>query len=122
MKQKTVLFILLIMSVVAIKAEGFYYYFKGERIDLTLDRSCLNIIVDQQVEKAQTFQSAFSQLIPDEGQDVRLNPSMQKLRFKTLPNETDYEHAVSELKKNEHIKHVFPFLKKNDAYQLKSMG
>ena len=113
------------MSVVTIKAEDFYYYFKGERIDLTLDRSCLNIIVDQKAEKAQTLQSlqsAFSQLIPDKSQDVRLKPSMQKLRFKTLPNGTDYEHAISELKKNEQIKHVFPFFKKNDAYQLKSMG
>jgi len=84
------------------------YYYKGEKIPLTVDRSYVNVIADEDFIKSSRSNQLFQSFNLERDESVPVQ-EMVKLKFKTAPEMTEYTRVVESLRKNENIKKVFPF-------------
>ena len=104
MKKKiNLLSVLFLLSLVSLNAQTSYYY-KGEKINLTVDRNYVYILADEHFidSSFQRFNMEFANANQKQG--------MVKLKFKSVPAIQEYSKTVELLKQNQQIKHVFPFL------------
>ena len=109
MKKKIKLLgILFLLSLVSLNAQTFYYY-KGEKINLTVDRNYVYILADEHFidSSFQKFNMEFAN-----GKQVQ---DMVKLKFKSVPEMQEYSKTIELLKQNQQVKHVFPFFERGNA-------
>ena len=115
MKKKllNLLGILFFLSFVSLNAQTFYYY-KGEKINLTVDRNYVYIIADDEFTKSSSAnQSTLNFNL--EFDDNKPAKGLVKLRLKSVSEMSEYLKLVESLRQNEQIKHVFPFFERGNA-------
>ena len=105
--------ILLCISVVSLQAQMFYY-FQGQRIELTVDRTVVNVIVNENIARSSRANQLFQQfgIEQDDSSPVQ---GIMKLNFGFEPSEQAYSELVEALKQIEEVKHVFPFFERRGA-------
>ena len=114
MKKKTnMLGFLLCISTMSLQAQMFYY-FQGQKIELTVARNLVNVIIDENVARSSDVNQLFQQFGMEQDE---INPirGMMRLDFGLRLNEQEYSELVASLKQNEAIKHVFPFFERPGA-------
>ena len=86
----------------------YYYWYKGEKIALTLNSNYVNVVVENDLAKSASTQSlAQSYSLIQEENERCGNIITLKLATKTVSSE--YEKLVADLKQDERVKHVLPF-------------
>jgi hypothetical protein len=87
-----------------LNAQDMFYYYNGEKVNLTLDRNTVNIITDDVVMSSTIMQSmevAYT--------DSAYSPTFTKVKFAAPLTTSQYSDIVNVLKQNSHIKKVCPF-------------
>ena len=92
----------------------YYYWYKGEKIALTLNSNYVNVVVENDLAKSASTQSlAQSYSLIQEENERCGNIITLKLATKTVSSE--YEKLVADLKQDERVKHVLPFFNRGAA-------
>jgi len=112
-KKINLLGLLFFLSFLSLHAQMSYYY-RGEKIQLTINRNYIHIIADNEFIKSSSANELFQRL------NLELDGSksvqdLVKLRLNSKPDMLEYSKLVELLKQNEQIKHVFPFFGRGDA-------
>jgi len=92
----------------------YFYYYKGKKINLTVDRNYVHIIADDEFMKSSSSSQLFKKF------NIELNNSkrvqdMVKLKFKSIPDMQEYSKFIESLKENGQVKHVLPFFERGVA-------
>jgi len=106
-----VLFFLLFTS---LNAQTSFYYYKGEKINLTVDRSYLHIIADKEFIESPSFKLLLEELKMkmDDSEPIQ---EMVKLRFQFYPTVEEYTIVFKSLKENKIIQYVLPYFERGEA-------
>ena len=90
------------------------YYYRGEKINITVDRGCVNVIADEDFMQSSVANKTLQKfnLERDERNPIQ---GMTKLKFITTPDVMEFKNAIAALKQNEQIKYVFPFFENAGA-------
>jgi len=99
MKKIINLILLLFLGILSVNAQNNnYYYYKGEKIYLTLDKSRLNITTITNFQKSTTLFSDIKNfdLILDSSNGI--NSKFGKIEFQTQPNDSTYYQKINSLK------------------------
>jgi subtilisin family serine protease len=112
MKKIEILSILLLCVNIQIYAQSPYYYYKGQKVDLTVDKSCLNIIANDNISQISKTQLQTIDIEIDDTISVR---KIAKVKFTTTLSEEEYVEKINTLKQTANIKHVMPYFKRENA-------
>jgi len=114
MKKKVFLLTMLFsLSLSSLNAQTFYYY-RGEKINLIVDRNYVHIIADEDFFRHSSSNQQF-QLHHLQRDDSRPIQGMVKVRLNSVAEMSEYSKAVESLRKNEQIRYVFPFFERKGA-------
>ena len=94
---------------------NYYYYYKGEKIYLTLDKTKLNITVAESFNKSAILFSDFKdfELISDSSNGI--NSKFGKIEFEQVPNDSIYLKKINNLKQSNNIIAVSPYFITSDT-------
>ncbi|HET56075.1 MAG TPA: peptidase S8 [Ignavibacteria bacterium] len=109
MKAKLI-FSLLILASFSIKAQDMFYYYKGNKIDLKVDKNYLNIIAKEELQNFSDSISNYFSIVQDENDQSR---KITKLKFKSTPNELEYTEVLKTLKRAGYVKYAFPYFERS---------
>ena len=116
MKLRTTLSLLTLLLVsVGAAAQSPYYYYKGEKITLPVDRSCLNIIVKDGAGLSAVESSLSRDFTVEKREEGQQTDKIVKAKFKTAPSVSSYREAVNSLKQNPDIKLVAPYFERGES-------
>ena len=90
--------------------ENHFYYYKGQKIYLTLDKTKLSIITNSQFEK----NSISNLYIKDFNLHSSENLKYSEIEFLTEPTDLEFYQNYNSLKSNPYINHVNLFFKRGD--------
>jgi len=118
MKKKIYLLnIFVFLSFVCIHAQMSYYY-KGEKIPLTVDRNYVHLIADDDFLNSSASNQLFRQFNMERDEHSRVQ-GMLKIKFKSVPEMSEYAETIEFLKQHEHISCVLPFFERgNNTYPI----
>ncbi|WP_051590737.1 S8 family serine peptidase [Flavobacterium daejeonense] len=114
--KKTYLVIIYLFIISGIFAQDkHYYYYKGQKVYLTLDKAFLNITADENTQK-----SSFATLnVKDFNFEIDSSNSKRqkiaKLEFKNIPSDFEFLQKINSLKENQNIKNVSFYYKRNNS-------
>jgi len=112
MKKITNLFFLFLLVFVNSNSQtSYFYYYKGQKVNITVDREYLNIIADNEFLHSSNSNKLFQELNIKQDDSLSIQ-GIVKLKFKTKPDQTEYSEAVNILKQNEYIKYILPFFER----------
>lgn len=112
MKSKLVVLIIFVLTgVLFLNAQNnHYYYYKGNKMPITLDKSSLSITTDegfqaQSIEKLNLKKPYFKEINRDKRLEI---VRYYKLDFEKTPNEDEYLNTINTLKLNSSIRTIMP--------------
>ena len=113
LKKTNILGLLLCISIISLQAQLFYYY-QGQKIELTVDRNVVNVMFDENIVRSSNTNQMFQRfgVVQDE---LSPNQTMTKLNFGRTLTEREYSELTESLKQSEEVKHVFPFFERPGA-------
>jgi len=111
MKKSTLTLWLTLFCYIA-NAQTEFYYFRGQQIPLTVDRSRVHIIINDEGNESQDL---LFQNFGVEVDNSRQTQGMAKLKFQFEPTIQEYSEIVSFLRQSQEIRHVFPFFERVGA-------
>ncbi|PIF30396.1 putative secreted protein (Por secretion system target) [Flavobacterium sp. 9] len=91
-----------------------YYYYKGEKVYLTVDKSTVNISTEENVQKS----SITALDVKDFDLATDKNAKGQKsarLEFKNVPTDEEFQKKIKSLKENPAVKNVSLYYKRENA-------
>lgn len=110
---KIKLSILFVFISFSINAQQMSYYYHGEKIDLTVDRTCVNVISEEIAQKSSILGFLAQHFtIPNNIGNGHNN--ITKLVFNTMPSESEYAKTLNDLKQNFQIQNIYPFFERGD--------
>lgn len=113
MNKKILFCIFLFLSFLCVNAQMSYYY-KGDKIPLSVDKNFVHIITDEVFVKSSSSSRLFQELNV-ERVDSRPVQGLLKLKLNSVSDMSGYSLIVKSLKQNEQIKYVLPFFERKDA-------
>lgn len=90
-----------------------YYWYKGEKVALTLNNEYVNVLVDKNTGVAMNASSLFQNYQVQD--DSLQSGNLVKLRLTAKSAASDYSQIVNDLKQNKQVKHVLPFFNRGNA-------
>lgn len=101
--------VLIFAGFFGVSAQEHYYYYKGEKVQLTPDRNYLNIIVSSGFNTSAAIRLGFEdfKLVKDNSNTQK--QFFGKLKFKSAPSDEEYNKAVAALRQLDRVKHVAPY-------------
>ena len=107
------------------------YYYRGQKIDLTVDKNHVHIIAEEEFLQSARANQLFDKfhLVEQDSPKVPKDPSVSgdptvltvppvpsltKLKFQSEPSLSDYTRIVDSLTQNPKVKKVFPFFENGD--------
>jgi len=112
------LLILCMLVTFSLNAQQMSYYYHGQKIDLTVSRESVNVIINGNELRKSLDSDFVSRHFTVQRNENSLEDNLVKLVFKTLPNEKEYTDITNTLRQNLQIKHVFPFFEREDIEPL----
>jgi len=109
--KKNILFFVLLFVTALLNAQSFYYY-NGQQIELTVDKSRVNIITD---DNSTISSAVISQNIGISFTDSILSTTIRKISFGVMPSENQYNTVVNDLRQNQIVKKVVPYFVRGNA-------
>lgn len=90
-----------------------YYWYKGEKVALTLNTDYVNVLVDKKIGVARNAKSLFQNYQVQDDSLLEGNLIKVKLTAKSLAS--DYSEAVNELRQSAQVKQVLPFFNRGNG-------
>lgn len=79
-------------------AQSQYYYYKGQKINLTVDRNYVNVIADRELLNSSATIQMLQQFNLELYNKEQIQDGMVKLKFKSTPDLQEYSRAMESLK------------------------
>jgi serine protease len=117
MKNKIYITILIFLfSILALNAQSnYYYYYKGQKVYLTLDKTLLNISAGENLQKSSVTPLNFKDFnleIDNSNSQLQKNA---KLEFQSIPSDIEFLQKINSLKQNVNINNVSLYFKRTNA-------
>ena len=114
-KLRLSIFIFLV-SILGLSAQNdHYYYYKGQKVYLTLDKALLNISADENIRKSSiTTLNVKDFTFEDDNSNVKTQKTA-KLEFQNIPTDLEFIQKINSLKENPNISNVSFYYKRNNA-------
>jgi subtilisin family serine protease len=89
---------------------NYYYYYKGEKVFMNLDKTTINISVFNQFQKSSlnNLQLKEYDLENDNSQNTTSNLKYAKVEFKSIPSDIEYFQKLNTIKNTSNIRTVYP--------------
>ncbi len=98
---------------------NFYYYYKGGKVPLVLDKRYVNVFTEKTISLDSTSQLNFKDYKLNSGTGDKSNDlNWGKLEFETEPTDIEYIQKVNTLKSNKTIYGIGAYFKKSDAQSI----
>lgn len=94
---------------------GYFYYYKDQKIALNLDRKFLNINTSEDFQKSSLDGLKFKDVTLQDDSSTGERQKFGKLEFQSEPSSADFDKAISDLRKIKGIKSVSLFFKRPQA-------
>lgn len=94
---------------------GYFYYYKDQKIALNLDRNFLNISTSENFQKSSLDGLKFKEFTLQEDNSTGESRKFAKLEFQSEPSAADYDKVLSALRTIKGIKGVSPYFKRPKA-------
>lgn len=116
MKKIYLTIVILVFGLTTMNAQGnYYYYYKGEKIPLTVNKDYLNITTGNEYSKDKVAELGFS-FEGDIDLKTKEKSAIVKLKFGQTPGDEEFYQKINALRQIEGIKHVsFYFERGNGA-------
>jgi subtilisin family serine protease len=109
---KRIILLYLLFLPFLIVAQNSYYYYKGNKVNLTENQEYLNIIIDGDTLNLSSNLKKFKL----EKTKDKQSGKVIKVKFSFKPDKSEYTKAIDSLKKeNKHIKLILPYFERNGA-------
>lgn len=116
MKKLINLIVLLCIVICNINAQSnSYYYYKGEKVYLTIDKSKVNITTSNSLRKSSYIFADFKEFDLTTNSFHGLNSMFGKLEFITTPNDSVYFQKINSLKADSNIISISPYFITSDT-------
>lgn len=92
----------------------YYYWYKGEKIPLTLNTNYINIIADDNTLKSSSTSSLFREYNMTQDNSNQIG-YLTKFRLNSKLAISEYSKITDNLKRTQQIKHVLPFFERGNA-------
>jgi subtilisin family serine protease len=96
-------------------AQNNYYYYKGQKVFLTLDKNYINIITNNVFEKQSISNINLKEFYLQADNETSITQKFAKAEFLSEPNQLEFLQKVNSLKGNENIKNVCFYYKRNNG-------
>lgn len=116
MKIKIYISLLLIMfGSLGLKGQTDYYYYNGQKVYLTLDKSQLNITTTENFQKGTISSLKVKEFSLEADKTEKQIQNIARIEFQSTLTDLEFSQAVNTLKGNKEIKNVAPYFKRNNA-------
>ena len=118
MKIKYYISFLFLLTFLCVNAQSnYYYYYNGEKVYLTLDKSRLNIITNNNFSTIETSGLGFKNYTT-KADEALANNKIGKLEFTFEPNFIDFYQKLNTLKNKSNIKSIGLYFKRDGSTSL----
>lgn len=111
MKNKIYIFILVFFVFqLGYTQTNYYYYYKGEKVFMNLDKTTINISVFNQFQKSSlnNLQLKEYNLENDNSQNTSSNLKYAKVEFQSVPSDIQYFQKLNTIKNTSNVRTVYP--------------
>lgn len=117
MKNKLLIsFCVFLISILELTAqERPYYYYKGEKVYLTVDKTFVNISTEQNVQKSAIKNLKIKEFDFSIDKSKNREEKTAKLEFESEPTDLEFEQRIKSLKENPSVNSVSLYYKRGDA-------
>lgn len=95
-----------------------YYYYKGQKIYLELDKTSVNISTDDNVQKSSITGLRIKDFNLEADKSNNVDQKIAKLDFEDALNETEFQQKIKLLKENPNVKNVSLYYKRDNARKI----
>ena len=110
--------VLFFAGIILVNAQSDYYYYQGEKILLTLDRSQIFVIVNENFQKSEIDNKYFEDFNIEEEKTTLKKDKFVTLKFKEVPINQNFLSEIDKLKNTTNIKNVSKFFKRGDGLSI----
>ncbi|AWK06752.1 hypothetical protein HYN56_21970 [Flavobacterium crocinum] len=117
MKNKLLISIcVFLISFLGLRAqEAPYYYYKGKKVNLTVDKGFVNISTEQDVDKSAITALGIKEFELSADKSKNASEKKAKLEFKNDQTDAEFNQRIKKLRENPGIKSVSLYYKRGDA-------
>ncbi len=116
MKKLFLMIMLLLFATGKIWAQkDYFYYYKGEKVYLTLDKTLLNISAEQSLEKSSLNNLNIKDFNFEIDNSTLQKQKIAKLEFQNIPSDLDFFQKINSLKQNPNINNVSLYFNRTNA-------
>ena len=94
---------------------NYYYYYKGQKVYLTLDKTFLNISTEENIQKSSITTLNFKDFNLEIDNSNIKTQKTAKLEFQNIPTDLEFLQKINSLKENPNINNVSLYYKRNNA-------
>ncbi len=92
-----------------------YYYYKGEKVYLTVDKSTVNISTEENVQKSSITALDVKDFDLATEKSSAKGQKSARLEFKNVPTDAEFQKKIKSLKENPSVKNVSLYYKRDNA-------
>ncbi len=97
------------VGIILVNAQSDYYYYQGEKVLLTLDRSQIFVTVNGNFQKSEIDNKYFEDFNIEEEKTTLKKDKFVTLKFKEVPINQNFLSEIDKLKNTANIKNVSKF-------------
>lgn len=94
---------------------NFYYYYKGQKIDLILDKTLVKINASENLNKTTVTDLDFKDFNFELSSENQQNQKIAKLEFQNVPTDSEFLEKFNTLKQDINVNNVFLYFKRLGA-------
>lgn len=122
-KQLLNLLLIFVFSVTGMQAQvQNYYYYKGQKISLELDRTSVNISTDENIQKSSITVLKVKDFNLETDKSNSLGQKTAKLEFENVLSETEFRQKIKDLKVNPSVNSVSFYYKRGNFKSIGTSG
>jgi subtilisin family serine protease len=107
--------ILIVFAIFGVSAQNnYFYYYKGEKVQLTVDKNFLNIIVNEGFNTSAVTRLGFEEFKLEMDRSGKQTQLLGRLKFKSTPSDAEFNEKVNALRQIKNIKHVAPYFSRGE--------
>src|SRR5690606_38668526 len=95
--------------------DGMYYYYREQKIDLSVDKNYLNIITSDSFDENSIRSLGFKTFTMHEIDEFTQPQKFARLEFENPPSDSEYLQAIDDLKRTSEIRNIGMYFIRGDS-------
>lgn len=95
--------------------DSMYYYYKEQKIDLSVDRNYLNIITTENFDETSIRNLGFKEFTLYDIDEFTQPQKIARLQFEVAPSDSIFKQTMDSLKRNSEIRNIGMYFKRGDS-------